>query len=42
MIHSDLAKGFLYAIDARTGRRLGADSEVEDGMVIKIVSSLAH
>ena len=42
MIHSDLAKGFLYAIDARSGKRLGADSEVEDGMVVKIVSSLAH
>jgi len=38
-IHSDLAKGFLYAIDARTGRRLGADAEVEDGMVIKVVSA---
>ncbi len=42
MIHSDLAKGFLYAIDARTGRRLGADAEVEDGMVIKIVSTTGH
>ncbi len=39
MIHSDLAKGFLYAIDARTRRRLGAEAEVEDGMVIKIVSA---
>ncbi len=40
MIHSDLAKGFLYAIDARSGRRLGADAPVSDGMVIKIVSAV--
>jgi len=38
-IHSDLAKGFLYAVDARTGRKLGGDHEVEDGMVLKIVST---
>jgi ribosome-binding ATPase YchF (GTP1/OBG family) len=38
-IHTELAKGFLYAVDARTGRRLGADAEVEDGMVVKIVSA---
>ena len=37
-IHSELAKGFLYAIDVKSGRRLGADAPVEDGMVVKIVS----
>ncbi len=39
MIHSDLAKGFLHAIDAKTGRKVGADFVLEDGMVIKIVSA---
>ena len=39
MIHSDLAKGFLYAIEGKSKRRLGAEAEVEDGMVIKIVSA---
>lgn len=37
-IHSELAKGFLYAIDVKSGRRLGADAPVEDDMVVKIVS----
>jgi len=39
LVHSDLARGFLYAIDARSGRRLGADAEVYDGLVVKIVSA---
>ncbi|UXD21135.1 translation-associated GTPase [Ignicoccus pacificus DSM 13166] len=38
-IHTDLAKGFLYAIDAKTGRKLGADHLVEDNMILKIVSA---
>ena len=38
-IHSDLGEAFLYAIDARTKRRLGEDYELKDGDVIKIVSS---
>lgn len=38
-IHSELGESFLYAIDARTKRRLGEDHEIKDGDVIKIVSS---
>ena len=38
-VHADLAKGFLYAIDARTKQRIGADHELKDGDVIKIVSA---
>ncbi|HEU97593.1 MAG: redox-regulated ATPase YchF [Fervidicoccaceae archaeon] len=40
LVHSDLEKGFLYAIDARTKQRLGADSKLSDRAVIKIVSSI--
>jgi len=40
LVHSDLEKGFLYAIDARTKQRLGADSQLSNGAVIKIVSSI--
>ena len=38
-IHSDLAKTFLYAIDARTGLRLSSDYVLKDRDVVKIVSS---
>ncbi len=38
-IHTDLAEGFLYAIDARTGMRLGADYRLKNRDVVKIVSS---
>jgi ribosome-binding ATPase YchF (GTP1/OBG family) len=38
-VHADLAKGFLYAVDARTKQRIGADHELKDGDVIKIVSA---
>lgn len=37
-IHTDLAKGFLYAIDARTGMRLGGDHVLKDRDILKIVS----
>jgi ribosome-binding ATPase YchF (GTP1/OBG family) len=40
-IHSDLAEGFLYAIDARTGKRLAADHELKNRDIIKIVSTKA-
>ncbi len=36
-VHSDIGKGFLYAIDARTKRRLGERYELADGDVIKVV-----
>jgi ribosome-binding ATPase YchF (GTP1/OBG family) len=38
-IHTEIADGFLYAIDARTGKRLGADYELRNRDVIKVVSS---
>ncbi len=38
-IHTDLAEGFLYAIDARTGMRLGAEYRLKNRDVVKIVSS---
>ncbi|QKR01023.1 redox-regulated ATPase YchF [Metallosphaera tengchongensis] len=41
-IHTDLGKGFLYAVDARRKTRLGEDYVLQDGDVIKIVSSLAR
>ena len=36
-VHSDIGEGFLYAIDARTKRRLGERYELEDNDVIKVV-----
>jgi ribosome-binding ATPase len=38
-IHSDLAKTFLYAIDARTGLRLSSEHVLKDRDIVKIVSS---
>jgi ribosome-binding ATPase YchF (GTP1/OBG family) len=38
-VHADLAKGFLYAVDARTKQRIGADHQLKNGDVIKIVSA---
>jgi len=38
-VHSELAEGFLYAIDARNGKRLGADHVLANRDIVKIVSS---
>ena len=38
-IHTDLAEGFIYAVDARTKRRLGDTYILEDRDVIQIVSA---
>jgi hypothetical protein len=38
-IHTDLGKGFLYAIDVRSKMRLGADYMLQNNDVIKIVSA---
>jgi ribosome-binding ATPase len=38
-VHSELAEGFLYAIDARSGKRLAADHKLGNRDVVKIVSS---
>jgi len=41
-VHQDIAKGFLFAIDAKTKQRIGADHQLKNGDVIKIVSSLSR
>ncbi len=38
-VHTDIGKGFLFAVDARTKRRLGERYELKDGDIIKIVHS---
>ncbi|OIO27494.1 redox-regulated ATPase YchF [Candidatus Micrarchaeota archaeon CG_4_10_14_0_2_um_filter_60_11] len=38
-IHTDLAKGFLYAVDCRTNMRLGKEHALKDGDVVKVVSN---
>ena len=40
MIHTDLGKKFLYAINAKTKQRIGKDYELRDGDVIKIVAAV--
>ncbi len=40
MVHKDLEKGFLFAIDVRTKKRVGADYQLKNNDVIKIVSAL--
>ncbi|MEM2122091.1 MAG: redox-regulated ATPase YchF [Candidatus Bathyarchaeia archaeon] len=39
-IHSDLAKGLLYALDARTGLRLPVEYKLRDRDVVHIVSAM--
>ena len=39
MIHTELGETFIYAIDARTKRRLGEDYVLKDGDIISIVSA---
>jgi ribosome-binding ATPase len=41
-IHADLAKAFLHAIDVKTKQRIGADHQLKDGDVIKIVSAASR
>jgi len=38
-VHSDLAEGFLYGVDARTGKRLAGDHPLNNRDIVKIVSS---
>ncbi|SEO87341.1 GTP-binding conserved hypothetical protein TIGR00650 [Halorientalis persicus] len=38
-VHSDIGDGYLHAVDAKDGRKIGDDHELEEGDVIKIVSS---
>jgi len=42
LIHSDLEKTFLYAIDARTKKKLAEDYQLKDRDVIKIVAAGAR
>jgi len=37
-VHTDLGERFIRAVDARTHRVVGADNELKDGDVIRIVS----
>jgi len=41
-VHAEIAEGFLHGIDCKTGRRVGADHELADGDVIKVVSTKAR
>ena len=38
-VHTDLAESFLYAVDARDGRRLSAEHKLANRDIVKIVSS---
>ena len=38
-VHTDIGDGYLHAVDARSDRRIGEDYELEEGDVIKIVST---
>ncbi len=37
-IHTDIGKSFISAIDCRTGKKLGKDSELKDRDVVKIMA----
>jgi hypothetical protein len=41
-IHSDLAAGFIYAVDAKTRKRLGESYILNNNDVIQIISSKAR
>ncbi|ACV12442.1 GTP-binding conserved hypothetical protein TIGR00650 [Halorhabdus utahensis DSM 12940] len=38
-VHSDIGEGYLHAVDAREKRRISDDTELDEGDVIKIVST---
>jgi len=42
MVHTDLGKSFIYAINARTKQRVGEDYVLKDNDVIKIVAGLGR
>lgn len=41
-VHEQLGKGFLYAVDARSKQRVGAEYKLQDRDVIKIVSTTSR
>jgi ribosome-binding ATPase YchF (GTP1/OBG family) len=38
-VHSDIGEGYLHAVDARDGMRISDEQELEEGDVIKVVST---
>lgn len=38
-VHTDIGESYLHAVDARAKRRIGEDHELEEGDVVKIVST---
>jgi ribosome-binding ATPase YchF (GTP1/OBG family) len=38
-VHSDIGDGYLHAVNAKTDREIGDDYELEEGDVVKIVST---
>jgi ribosome-binding ATPase YchF (GTP1/OBG family) len=38
-VHEDIGEGYLHAVDARAGRQISDEHELEEGDVIKIVST---
>jgi ribosome-binding ATPase YchF (GTP1/OBG family) len=38
-VHSDIGEGYLHAVDARSSRRIADDYELEEGDVVKVVST---
>ncbi len=38
-VHTDIGEGYLHAVDARADRKISEDHQLEDGDVIKIVST---
>jgi ribosome-binding ATPase YchF (GTP1/OBG family) len=38
-VHSDIGEGYLHAVDAREHRRIGEDHELDEGDVVKVVST---
>ncbi|MEA1932734.1 MAG: redox-regulated ATPase YchF [Euryarchaeota archaeon] len=40
-VHTDIAEGYLHAVNGKTKRRISEEYELEDGDVIKIVSTAA-
>jgi ribosome-binding ATPase YchF (GTP1/OBG family) len=42
LVHKELGKGFLYAIDARSKQRIGAEHVLKNNDIIKIVSTTSR
>lgn len=38
-VHTDIGEGYLHAVDARSNREIGEDANLDEGDVIKIVST---